>query len=115
MLPAGAAFLALWVSAKPADPGHPYGRHKAEYFSAVIEGVLVILAALSIAREAYLGFLHPGPPDAPALGLAVNAAASAINRVWSWLLIRLGRRWRSPTLVADGRHVLADMFISGGV
>ena len=112
---AGAAFLALRVSARPADPEHPYGHHKAEYFSAVFEGVLVILAALAIARAAYLGLLHPRPPDAPALGLAVNAAASVINGVWSWLLIRLGRRWRSPALVADGRHVITDVYTSGGV
>src|SRR4051812_48645584 len=112
---AGTAFLALRVSAKPADAGYPYGRQKAEYLSAVFEGVLVILAALAIAREASLGFLHPKPPDAPALGLAVNAAASVINGLWSWLLIRLGRRWRSPALVAGGQHVLTDVFTSGGV
>src|SRR4051794_3859687 len=112
---AGAAFLALRVSARPADPEHTYGNHKAEYFSAVFEGVLVVLAALAIAREAYLGFLHPKPPDAPALGLAVNAAASVINGFWSWLLIRLGRRWRSLALVADGRHVLTDVYTSAGV
>src|SRR3954469_7376184 len=51
---AGGAFLALRVSARPADAGHPYGHHKAEYFSAVIEGVLIVLAALSILREAWL-------------------------------------------------------------
>src|SRR3954452_22305772 len=112
---AGTAFVALRVSAKPADADHPFGHHKAEYFSAVFEGVLVILAALSIAREAYLGFLHPRPPDAPALGLVVNAAASMVNGLWSWLLIRLGRRWRSPALVAGGQHVLTDVFTSGGV
>jgi cation diffusion facilitator family transporter len=112
---AGAAFLALRVSAKPADADHPYGHHKAEYFSAVLEGVLIVLAALAILREAYLGYLDPRPLDAPATGLAVNALASALNGAWSWFLIRNGRRWRSPALIADGKHLLTDVVTSGGV
>jgi cation diffusion facilitator family transporter len=66
---AGAAFLALRISARPADADHPYGHHKAEYFSAVLEGVLIVLAALAILRAAYLGYLNPRPLDAPATGL----------------------------------------------
>jgi cation diffusion facilitator family transporter len=112
---AGAALLALRVSAKPADADHPYGHHKAEYLSAVLEGVLIVLAALAILREAYLGFLNPRPLDAPAAGLAVNALAGALNGAWSWFLIRNGRRWRSPALVADGKHLLTDVVTSGGV
>ena len=110
-----AALLALTVSTRPADANHPYGHDKAEYFSAVLEGVLIVLAALAILREAWVGFLDPRPLDAPALGLALNALASVINGVWSWLLIRHGRRWRSPALVADGRHLLADVVTSCGV
>ena len=93
---AGAALLALTVSTRPADANHPYGHDKAEYFSAVLEGVLIVLAALAILREAWAGFLEPRPLDAPVAGLALNALASLINGVWSWLLIRRGRRWRSP-------------------
>ena len=74
---AGAALVALRVSARPPDANHPYGHHKAEYFSAVLEGVLIVLAALSILRAAYLSYLDPKPLAAPAVGLAVNAAARA--------------------------------------
>ena len=112
---AGAALLALTVSARPADANHPYGHDKAEYFSAVLEGVLIVLAALAILREAWAGFLEPRPLDAPVAGLALNALASVVNGAWSWLLIRRGRRWRSPALVADGRHLLADVVTSCGV
>jgi cation diffusion facilitator family transporter len=112
---AGAAFVALRVSAQPADSNHPYGHHKAEYFSAVFEGVLVVVAAFSIFRSAYLGFLAPKPLEAPIIGLAINAGASFINGVWAWLLLSWGRRWQSPALVADGRHVMADVLTSGGV
>jgi cation diffusion facilitator family transporter len=110
-----AALIAIRTSAKPADAEHPYGHHKAEYFSAVLEGVLIIVAALSILREAYFGFLAPKPLDAPFEGLMLNGVASAINAVWCWVLIRQGRMHRSPALVADGRHLLTDVVTSGGV
>ena len=109
------ALAALRVAARPADAGHPYGHHKAEYFSAVIEGTLVIVAAILILREAGHGLLDPRPLDAPWTGLAINAVATAINAAWAMLLMRRGRAWRSPALVADARHVLADVFTSGGV
>ncbi len=110
-----AAFMAVRVSAAPADANHPYGHHKVEYFSAVLEGVLIIVAALMILREAYFGFFTPKMIDAPASGLAINAVATVINAAWSWMLIRHGRRLRSPAIVADGRHLLTDVFTSVGV
>ena len=112
---AGAAFVALRIAAQPADADHPYGHHKAEYFSAVLEGVLIVVAALLILKEAYGGVMAPKPIDAPVLGLAVNAVATAINAAWGTALLRWGRRWRSPALQADGRHVMADVVTSGGV
>src|SRR5260221_6621198 len=72
------ALLAVRWSAMPADAGHPYGHHKAEYFSAVIEGVLIVIAALAILREAYFGYLAPKSLDAPWQGLAVNGLASLV-------------------------------------
>jgi cation diffusion facilitator family transporter len=112
---AACAFVALRVAASPPDADHPYGHHKAEYFSAVIEGALIIVAALLILREAAAGVLAPRAVDAPVLGLAINALATIINGVWAVLLMRRGRAWRSPALVADARHVMADVFTSGGV
>ena len=110
-----AAFMAVRMSAAPPDANHPYGHHKVEYFSAVLEGVLIIVAALMILREASIGFLAPKVLDAPGLGLAVNGAAAVLNAVWSWILIREGRRLRSPALAADGRHLLTDVVTSFGV
>ncbi|MBD2747817.1 cation transporter [Microvirga sp. BT688] len=110
-----AAFMAVRLSAAPADANHPYGHHKVEYFSAVLEGVLIIVAALAILREAYFGFLAPRVIDAPVHGLAVNAVASVINAAWSWALIHHGRRLRSPAIVADGRHLLTDVVTSAVV
>jgi cation diffusion facilitator family transporter len=110
-----AALLAVRYSARPADAGHPYGHTKAEYFSAVLEGVMIVVAAIMIMREAYLGFLAPKVLEAPLHGLLVNGLASVINGAWCWMLLREGRRQRSPALEADGRHLLADVLSSVGV
>lgn len=110
-----AAWWAIRVSHKPADQNHPYGHHKAEYFSAVIEGVLIILAAILILREVWLAWEAPRLLDRPWTGLAINGVASLINGVWGWLLISAGRRHRSPALLADGKHILTDVVTSVGV
>ena len=90
------AFIALRVAAAPADEDHQFGHHKAEYFSAVIEGALIIVAAILILRESYYGLLDPKPLDAPMLGLAVSAVGTAINAAWSMALLSRGKVWRSP-------------------
>lgn len=110
-----AAYGAIRYSRKPADEDHHFGHHKAEYFSAVLEGVLIVVAALLIAREAIAALLAPAMPEAPQAGLAVNALATVANAAWAYMLIRVGRRERSPALVADGRHIYADVVTSVGV
>ena len=110
-----ATLAALSVSAMPADANHPYGHQKAEYLSAVLESAMIIIAALLILRESYLSLMHPKPLSSPVLGLAINAAAGAINAVWCMVLFRFGRRWRSPALVADAHHLFTDVVSSIGV
>ena len=110
-----AALIALRIAQRPADQDHPYGHHKAEFFSAVLEGVMIIIAALLILREALHGILAPRTLDAPMEGLLINVAASVINGGWCWVLLRQGRRLKSPALVADGKHLLSDVVTSVGV
>jgi len=112
---ATAALLAIRLSQRPPDANHPYGHAKAEYFSAVLEGALIVVAALLILHEAWATFQAPRAPEQPALGLAVSAVATGINAAWSALLFRRGRAARSPALVADARHLLADVITSLGV
>ncbi len=109
------ALIAIRIAAQPADANHPYGHHKAEYFSAVVEGVLIIVAALAIFREAYFAYLTPRMVQVPWNGLAVNGAATVINAVWCYVLITQGRKRRSPALIADGRHLFSDVLSSIGV
>ncbi|WP_310621879.1 cation diffusion facilitator family transporter [Flexibacterium corallicola] len=110
-----AAAAALYMSHKPADHNHPYGHYKAEYFAAVLEGVLIVLAAIFILREAYLGFLNPPHLEASPEGLALNGIATVINASWAIALGRIGRKHRSPALVADSKHIMTDVYTSIGV
>lgn len=109
------AFIALRVSARPADANHPYGHTKAEYFSAVAEGVLIVLAAISILREAIPALQHVTNAVASWEGMAVNLGASVVNGLWAAVLLRQGRGLRSPALLADGKHVMSDVVTSVGV
>jgi cation diffusion facilitator family transporter len=110
-----AAYWAIQVSYKPADHDHPFGHHKAEYFSAVLEGVLIVLAALLILNEVWWAWQHPAALEQPWKGLAINGIATAINAFWAWTLIRAGRAEKSPALVADGNHIMTDVVTSIGV
>ncbi len=110
-----AALVAIRIAARPADARHPYGHHKAEFFSAALEGAMIVVAAALIFREAWAGILAPRAIDAPFEGLAINGLASVINAVWCRVLIVRGRRLRSPALVADGHHLLSDVVSSVGV
>ena len=85
------ALVALRISAVPPDADHPYGHQKAEYFSAVIEGMLVLGAAAAILHEAYGAWMNPVAPDAPLLGMVINGVASVLNAAWAAYLIRSGR------------------------
>jgi cation diffusion facilitator family transporter len=112
---AGAMLLAVRYSAMPPDANHPYGHAKAEYFSAVLEGALIVVAALVILNESWLAWQNPRAPQAAAVGLAVSAVATAANAAWAYVLFRRGRAVRSPALLADARHLLADVVTSAGV
>jgi cation diffusion facilitator family transporter len=109
------ALIAVRLAQKPADAALPYGYHKAEYFSAVLVGVMIIVAAILIVREAALGMLAPHLPVAPVQGLAVSGVATIINLVWAVVLVRHGRAVRSPALEADGKHLLTDVVSTVGV
>jgi cation diffusion facilitator family transporter len=110
-----AALIAVRVSARPPDRNHPFGHHKAEFFSAVLEGVLIVIAAVLIFQEAYQALLTPRTLTEPAQGLAINGLAGVINAGWAGFLISRGRAWKSPALVAGGWHILTDVATTVGV
>lgn len=115
VLTATAAIVAIRSAARPPDAEHPYGHDKAEYLSAVVVGAMIVIAGLAILWEAHGAILAPKPIDAPWTGVAVNSAATVINLAWGTVLLRQGRKHRSAALVADGRHLFADVVTSLGV
>lgn len=109
------ALVAVRLAARPADAALPYGYGKAEYFSAVIIGVFIAVAALLIFAKAWDGFVNPVAFKADPVGLGVSVAATGLNALWAWYLMRTGRRERSPSLVADGKHLATDVVSTVGV
>jgi cation diffusion facilitator family transporter len=114
---AGAMFaLAMvTVAAQPADDDHPFGHHKAEYFSSGFEGVLIFAAALAIIWAAVNRLLSPQPLEQLTLGLVLSVAASALNGALAWAMLKKARAHRSMALEADARHLFTDVWTSAGV
>ncbi len=109
------ALAMLIVAARPPDEDHEYGHGKAEYFSSVLEGTLILVAAVSIGVAAVRRFLDPRPLEQIGLGLGVAVVASLLNLGVAVVLLRAGRRHRSITLEANARHLLTDVWTSAGV
>lgn len=114
---AGAMFaLAMvTVAARPPDDDHPYGHHKAEYFSSGFEGVLIFAAAAGIIWAAVLRLLNPQPLESVNLGLLLSVVSSAMNGLLAWSMLRKARDVRSAALEADARHLFTDVWTSAGV
>jgi cation diffusion facilitator family transporter len=111
----GAAFLAVRFAAVPADANHTYGHTKAELFAAVIVGALVVLASFAIFGQAWRDIRAPRPLTMPGVGILISAIATVLNAAWSSILTTRGRTMHSPALMADGRHLQADVVTSTGI
>lgn len=109
------ALVAVRLAARPADASLPYGYGKVEYFSAVIIGVFIALAAIAIFWNAILAFADPHLPKADATGFAVSILATVLNAAWALVLLRIGRQATSLSLSADGRHLMTDVASTVGV
>lgn len=100
------------VAARPADEAHPYGHHKAEYFSSGFEGVLIVAAALGILWAASHRLLDPQPLQSVGWGLALSLISSALNGLLAWVMWRASQAHRSMALEADARHLVVDVWTS---
>ena len=114
---AGAMFALTMVTVadQPADADHPYGHHKAEYFSSGFEGVLIVVAALAIIWAAGHRLLEPQPLEDVGLGLALSVGSSVLNGALAFAMLRKAREHRSMALEADARHLITDVWTSAGV
>lgn len=109
------ALIVLKISIKPADDDHQFGHTKAEYFSAVSEGVMIFVAAAVIIISAVDRIINPVMPEQLSVGLAISVGASVVNGVVAWILHRKGREENSKTLIADAKHLATDVVTSVAV
>ena len=114
---AGAVFALVMVTlaAQPPDAEHPYGHHKAEYFSSGFEGILIIAAAIGILWGAFDRWRHPEPLESVGVGVALAVVSSALNGGLAWAMLRKARELRSVALEGDARHLITDVWTSAGV
>lgn len=115
VMTAAAALVAVRISTKPADADHPFGHHKAEFFAAIFEGAMIIVAALLILAKSYESLRAGSALQQSSLGLVINAVAAAINALWAYAVMQRGKIWRSAALTADGWHLVTDVITSVGV
>ena len=107
--------LMVTVAEAPPDEDHPYGHHKAEYFSSGFEGILIIVAGLGILWAAGHRVFDPQPLEQVGLGLALSVGSSVLNGLLAWVMFRAAREHRSLALEADARHLVTDVWTSVGV
>jgi cation diffusion facilitator family transporter len=107
--------MMVTIAARPADDDHPYGHHKAEYFSSGFEGILILVAALGIIWVALGRLFDPQPIEQVGWGLVLSVGSSALNGLLAWLMFRAARQHRSLALEADARHLVTDVWTSAGV
>lgn len=104
----GFAIYSIYLSAQPRDNNHPYGHGKIEFFSAGLEGTLIILAGIFIIYQSVITLINPEPLALLPLGMAMIAVSGAINGWLGYMLLKKGTAYNSLTLEADGRHILTD-------
>jgi cation diffusion facilitator family transporter len=109
------ALLMVTIAAHPPDEDHPYGHHKAEYFSSGFEGVLILVAALAIIWAALQRLIEPQPLQRIGWGLGLTELSAALNAALAWAMLRKAREHRSMALEADARHLFTDVWTSTGV
>ena len=109
------ALAMVTIAARPADEDHPYGHHKAEYFSSGFEGILIIGAALAIGWAAIVRLMSPQPIEQLGWGLALSIVSSMLNAALAVAMFRAARAHRSIALEADGRHLVTDVWTSAAV
>jgi cation diffusion facilitator family transporter len=105
----------LTVAARPPDQNHTFGHSKAEYFSSIVEGLLILGAAAAIAYTAIGRIFHPRELEQMSVGLIVSTSASAVNFIVARILMKAGKKYNSITLEADSQHLMTDVWTSAGV
>ncbi|MGE5525629.1 MAG: cation diffusion facilitator family transporter [Rhodospirillaceae bacterium] len=109
------ALGAITIAAQPADDRHAYGYDKAEYFSSGVEGILILVAAVSIMIAAVQRFIDPVPLHNVGPGIAVGLLAAAMNFAAAKTMLGVAKKHDSIAIEADAKHLLTDVWTTAGV
>lgn len=115
VMTAAAAVIAIRISLQPADRHHQFGHHKAEFFAAIFEGAMIIIAAVAVLYKAWSVVSSASHIESVGAGVAISIAAAAGNAGWAWYLIDRGRKLKSAAIEADGWHLFSDVITTAGV
>jgi len=115
LVAAVAGLVLLTIAFAPPDKKHPFGHHKAEYFSSVLEGILILLASIAIGVTAIERFINPHELEGINTGLIISVVASGINLLTALYLLKAGKKYNSIALEADAHHLMSDVWTTGGV
>uniref|UniRef100_A0A7C1J7Q2 Cation transporter n=1 Tax=Ammonifex degensii TaxID=42838 RepID=A0A7C1J7Q2_9THEO len=108
-------YFSLRAAQAPPDERHRFGHGKFENLAAVIEGGFIFLVAALIFAESVRRFFVPRHLFYLDTGIAVMALSAGVNFFLSRYLIRLAHKTGSAALLADGLHLLTDVYASAGV
>ncbi|HEY2784419.1 MAG TPA: cation diffusion facilitator family transporter [Fimbriiglobus sp.] len=109
------AAMSLWYAARPPDPSHTFGHEKIEYFSSGLEGLLIVFAGLGTVWYAVDRLIHPKPLESLGVGLVISVVATGVNFFAAIVLLRVGKKYGSIILEADGHHLMSDVWTTVGV
>jgi cation diffusion facilitator family transporter len=115
VLAAAVAFYSIYLSARPKDLNHPYGHGKIEFFAVGFEGALICFAGINILYRAIYGIIFPSVLDNLVQGIWLTSIAGAANLLMGWIVVQKGKKLKSVTLEADGKHLLSDAYSSLGL
>jgi cation diffusion facilitator family transporter len=108
----GFASFSIYLSSRPRDDNHPYGHGKIEFFSAGVEGTLIMLAGIFIIYQAIYNLIFPETLDNLYEGILLIAFSGLVNGILGYVLMNKGKNYNSITLEANGKHLIADTFTS---
>jgi cation diffusion facilitator family transporter len=116
LVAAGATFLAVRLSDRPADSHHHYGHGKIENLAALFETVLLLVTCAWIVYEALQRiFYKTVEVEATVWAFVVVIVSIVIDVNRSRMLYRVARKHHSQALEADALHFSTDVWSSAVV
>lgn len=108
--------IAAMIMAKPPDKTHPYGHHRAEAIATKVVAFVIFFVGAQLALSTITLIVDGTHKDIPSMAAIFVTLISVVGKIaLAFSQFRLGRRYESPMIIANGRNMLNDIFISSAV